>query len=265
MELLDGKELSGKILAGLKESILEAGIKPELLIILCGENPESIIYTKLKAQKGRELGIIVDINQLPETATEKDIIDIIGKSRADGIIVQLPLPKHINAEKVLSSIPLEKDVDGLTLKSRFIPATPKGIMRLLKEYNMPIRSKEIVIINDSNIVGRPLAMLLLDEGATVTICNKSTQNTSEHAKKADLLITGVGIPNFITKDMIKEGAIVIDVGISKVGNNVFGDVNFDEVKEKAAYITPVPGGVGPMTIAMLLENVIEACNQKNGN
>lgn len=257
--LLDGKKLSEKVLLNLKKKVLKNGKSPKLLIILCGNNPESLLYTKLKIKKSKEAGIKASIKKLPENVSEQKIIHAIRNSKTDGIIVQLPLPKHLDADKILSSIPIKKDVDGLNMKSDFTPATPKGIMRLLKEYNISIKSKNITIINDSKIVGRPLAMLMLNKGATVTICNKFTKNISQHTKKSDILISGVGIPCFIKKDMIKKKAVVIDVGIAKKGKKVLGDVDFDNVKEKASHITPVPGGIGPLTIAMLLENVSIAC------
>ncbi|MBD3249383.1 bifunctional methylenetetrahydrofolate dehydrogenase/methenyltetrahydrofolate cyclohydrolase [Candidatus Woesearchaeota archaeon] len=255
-KILDGKSIAEKILSDIKKYIKMKNLNLSLLIVLCGKNKGSLLYTNLKKRKGEKVGIKVEIKKFSEKSDESEIINVIKTSHHDGVIVQLPLPSNKNKNNILSSIPPEKDVDGLTKHSIFTPATPKGIIRLLKEYGVSVKGKNIIIINDSMIVGRPLANLMLDKGATVTICNKFTKDINIHTKKADIVVSGVGIPNFIKKDMIKESAVVIDVGISKKQGKVLGDVDFDSVNEKASFITPVPGGVGPMTIAMLLENIV---------
>lgn len=267
--ILDGKKLSESILLNLKNELIKRKIKPTLSIVLCGDNPESIMYTNLKKKRGKEIGINVNIHHFSSNASEGEVILKIKKLNqiSDGLIVQLPLPSNMNTKEIIKAIDSSKDVDGLTIfnlgkvtigNEKLLPATPKGVIKLLEEYKIKIEGKNVVIINDSNMVGRPLAMMMLNRNATVTVCNKFTTNLKEYTKRADILIIGVGIPNFIKKDMIKQGAVIIDIGITKKNNKIFGDVAFEEVKEKASYITPVPGGVGPMTVAMLLENVILA-------
>jgi len=267
-QLLDGKHLANKILLDLKNKIKSKMINARLAVILVGNNPASVLYVKIKEIKCKEVGIYFELIRFNKNISEEKIITKIRElnqnKKITGIMIQLPLPNHFDTKKVLGLISPEKDVDGLTLKSDFIPATPKGIMRLLKEYNISLKYKNVTIINDSRIIGRPLAMLMLNKGATVTICNKFTENIELYTKKADIIVTGVGIPKFIKKEIIKENAIVIDVGITKKGKKVFGDVDFDDVKNKTSYITPVPGGVGSMTVAMLIENIIISY-EKNRN
>ncbi len=261
--ILDGKKLAKEILEGLK------GSQGKLTIIMCGERPDSVLYTNIKKKKGEEIGLGVDIVKFDEDVGETELISRIKNLECDGIIVQLPLPKHLDSKKILASIPPEKDVDGLTKTSlgkvllgdeSFASATPKGVVRLLEEYKIEVKGKEVVIINHSNIVGKPLAMMLVNRGATVTICHEFTKDLSQHTLRADILVSGVGKPNFISKEMVKEGVIIVDVGISKVNEKIVGDVA-ENVKEKASFFTPVPGGVGPMTVAMLLENVVNVANK----
>lgn len=269
-KILDGKKLAESVLTDLKRRISKIEQAPKLSIILCGNKPESVLYTSLKEEKGREIGVKVDIHRMPETASEKEVIGLIKKlnESADGIIVQLPLPEHMDAKEIIRTICPEKDVDGLTPYNlgktftgdeKLVPATPKGIIRLLEKYDIPVKGKNITIINHSNVLGKPLAAMMINRNATVTICNKFTKNLAEHTRMADILISGTGKPGLINAAMVKEGAIVVDAGVSKDGKKIFGDVDFESVSKKASWITLVPGGVGPMTVAMLMENVINAC------
>ena len=265
--ILDGKKVADSILEQLRQTVQKNQLRLSLSIILCGEKPESVLYTNLKKKKASAIGIEAEIHRFPDTVKENILIQAIRHLNeiSDGIIVQLPLPKHLNSASVLNSITPMKDVDGLTTATlgkvlhgdeTQVPATPKGIIRLLEEYNISLQGKEVIIINRSSLIGKPLAMMLLNRGATVTVCHKFTRDIIKHTQNADIVISGVGIPKFIKEENIKEGAIVIDVGIIQLGNKTEGDVYFEEVKKKASFITPVPGGIGPMTIAMLLENVV---------
>lgn len=267
MEILDGLRSSEKILDLIRQEISEKRIAPRLSILLVGSRPDSLLYTEIKQKKADFVGIKSELYSFQEEVSEEELITKIKELNkiSDGIIVQLPLPKNLNQQKILDSIAPEKDVDGLTSLNlgktfagdeTFAPATPKGIIRLLNEYSIPILHKNVVIVNHSNLIGRPLAAIFLSKNATVTVCHEFTKDLSEHTKKADILVTAVGKPNLITAEMVKKGAVVVDAGISKVGGKVLGDVDFDSVKEKASYITPVPGGVGPMTVAILLESVL---------
>ena len=223
----------------------------------------------MKKKKAEVIGIKTDIIKLRKDISEEEIIEKIKESniKYDGVMVQLPLPKKIDSKKIINQIDPKKDVDGLTGTNlgktlsgdeSLSPATAKGIIKLLDHYNIDVKSKEITIINHSNIMGKPLAMMLINRGATVTICHEHTKTIYKHTKKADIVISGVGITNFIQENMVKEGSIIIDVGISKLNDKITGDVNFETVSKKTSYITPVPGGVGPMTIACLLENVVNS-------
>lgn len=265
--LLDGKKVAEFILDRMKGTIKERKLTPSLAIVLCGEKPESLMYTAMKQKKAAEIGITAKIYRFPENVSQKELCLMVTElhKNVDGIIIQLPLPKHLDQTVILNSIELLKDVDGLTTESlgnllkgneENAPATPKGIIKMLEYYNIPVKSKSITIINHSNLLGKPLAMMLANRGATITICHEFTTNLPSHTRKADILISGTGIPNSITGDMIKEGAVIFDVGISKEGNKIRGDIQVEEVQQKAAYLTPVPGGVGPVTVATLLENVV---------
>ncbi len=266
--ILDGKKKSAKILDEVKKKVAELAEKPFLSIIRCGEDPASVLYTNMKKKKAEEVGMKAELYIFPAEVSDDKIIQYIQQvnTAADGIIVQLPLPAHLNSEKILSTIHPEKDVDGLTHHSlsevlqgneQHAPATPKGVIRLLEEYNISPAGKHAVIIGRSSLIGKPLAMMLLHRDATVSICHSKTKDLGMHTLQADLLISAVGKPHFITADMVKEGAIVIDVGISQQQGETKGDIH-PEVISKTSYLAPVPGGVGPMTIAMLLEAVVKA-------
>lgn len=280
--LLDGKTLSAEIKENLKVKALEFeqeyGRKISLAVILVGENPASCVYVKNKIKAAEFVGIKSLSFSLPETATEteaEDLVKTLAKDDSvDAILVQLPLPKHLDEEKILSLIPAEKDVDGFTVenvgnttlfKDGINSCTPAGIMYMLKSTGVSLSGKHAVIIGRSNIVGKPVALMLLRENCTVTICHSKTADLKSIAKQADILVVAIGKPKFVTSDMVKDGAMVIDVGINRTENGLCGDVDFENVKEKASFITPVPGGVGPMTIAMLMQNAYKcAVRRKNG-
>src|SRR3989344_2401399 len=268
-KILDGKKVAQKVFDSLRKEISSRDPKPRLAIIRVGDNPASKIYTSLKKKRSEEIGIDTEIYSFQENINEKDLLSRIKEKEAisEGIIVQLPLPRNLDEKKILNAIDPQKVVDSFTAvklgkllqrEEKLVPATPKGIIRLLEEYNLSLEGKRVVIVNRSVIVGKPLVALLLNRGATVTICHSQTKNVAEHTRNADVLISAVGKSKFITSEMVKEGAVVIDVGISKEEGRIVGDVDFEEVLNKASYITPVPGGVGPMTVAMLLENVMLA-------
>ena len=274
--IIDGKSVADKITEQLKQKISQLQDKPHLAVIQIGNNAASTIYVNLKKKKAEEIGIKSTVINLDENIEEKELIYKIEKLNKDNsvhaILVQLPLPKHINESNIIKAITPNKDVDGFTaqntgdlfngIKPKAYPCTPKGVLKLLKEYNIEIQGKHAVIVGRSNIVGKPLAIMLLNEHATVTICHSKTKNLPEITKQADILISAVG-KKIIFKDMVKKNAVVIDVGIFKDENNkTTGDVDFENVKEIAAYITPVPKGVGPMTIACLMENTIELYEQQ---
>lgn len=272
-KIIDGKKTAQEIRSELKREIQNLKIKPELRVILVGNNPASQIYVKNKEKYASEVGIKSETIRLPEDITEEKLLKQIKKLNKDkhinGILVQLPLPSHINEFSVINAIAPEKDVDGFTIynkgllsigKPALTPCTPLGIIELLKQYKVNIASKNAVVIGRSNIVGKPIAQLLLNEDATVTICHSKTKNLAEMTANADILISAVGKPKFIGKKYIKKGATVIDVAMNRdtKNNRWVGDVDFDNVSKVAKFITPVPGGVGPMTIAMLLKNTVHA-------
>lgn len=275
--IIDGKKISGEILADLKKKVAAIkGRKPGLAAILVGDNPASRIYIKKKVAACKKVGIISRKLELSEEFSEKELLKIIESlnqdDSVDGILVQLPLPEHINEFKVINAILPEKDVDGfhplnignLKLGNEiFAPCTPKGVVRLLKHCKIDVAGKDVVIVGASNIVGKPLAVMLLNRDATITVCHKYTKDLKEETRKADILAVGVGRPGLITEDMVKEGVVVFDIGINRVDGEVHGDVDFKNVKKKAALITPVPGGVGPMTVAMLMENTLLAYEHRN--
>lgn len=272
--ILSGKDLAARLKENMRSCIIDlavsTGTTPHLAVIIVGNNPASQSYVKGKSKACEEVGIRNTTIALPEDVTEQELLRTIDELNANpdvhGILVQLPLPSHINGHNVMNHITPEKDVDGFhpvnvdalyTSKvTGIVPCTPKGIMHLLKDTNIDIAGKNAVVIGRSNIVGLPIAKLLLDNNATVTICHSKTQNLKDITSKADILIVAIGKAKFVTEDMVKPGAVVIDVGINRVDGKIVGDVDFDNVKEKASFITPVPGGVGPMTIACLLENTI---------
>lgn len=273
--ILSGKELSDRLKLEMVEQVKEIrnnyGRVPNLAVILVGDNPASQTYVKNKTKACDYVGINNTTIIKPENTTEKELLDIIydlnTNDSIDGILVQLPLPKHIDEKKIIDAINIEKDVDGfhstnvanLWLNNDCtVPCTPKGIMKLLKETNIEIEGKHAVVIGRSNIVGLPISKLLLNTNATVTVCHSKTTNLKEIVKQADILVVAIGKPNFVTEDMVKNGCIIIDVGINRLSDGkLCGDVDFESVKDKASYITPVPKGVGPMTITCLIENTIE--------
>ena len=275
-EIINGKEIAKSIREGLATKVVELGQKygrtPKLVVILVGDDPGSVSYVTGKAKAADEVGIRNATLRFPETITEQELLaqveELNQDEDVDGILVQLPLPKHIDENKVIATIAIEKDVDAfsplsvarLWLKQPTItPCTPKGIIKLLKSTGIEIEGKEAVVIGRSNIVGLPVAKLLLDENATVTIAHSRTHNLAEVARRADILVVAIGRERLVTADMIKPGAVVIDVGVNRDSRNgkLCGDVDYEAAKEVAAYITPVPGGVGPMTIACLMENTVE--------
>lgn len=279
--IIDGKLLSAKLkqeMATLVVSLKEKyGRVPSLVVILVGENPASQSYVRGKIKACAECGFDSQLITMPESVGEAELLSEIARLNADdsvdGILVQLPLPKHIDEEKVIDAIALEKDVDGfhplnvanLWLgKPCILPCTPKGVMRMIEECGFNVAGCNAVVVGRSNIVGKPMAKLLLDANATVTIAHSRTHNLAEITSKADILIAAVGRARMITADMVKEGAIVIDVGVNRDAETgkLCGDVDFEAVKDKAAHITPVPGGVGPMTITMLMGNTIECFERK---
>lgn len=271
--ILDGKGLSRQNEVTLKEKVKSLkqkfGFTPTLRVILVGESPASIAYVNSKKKACDRVGIDGEIIRLPNDIQEEALIEKIEAlnhdPKVDGILIQLPLPKHINETFVLNKVSPDKDVDGLhtinagklfTKQPGVVPATPLGVMMLLNHYQVPIDGKYAVVVGRSNLVGMPLAKLLNDADATVTVVHRKTQNIEQYTKQADILCVAVGKPNFITKDMVKPGAVVVDVGINRVGDVLVGDVDFEGVASVASYITPVPGGVGPMTISALLFNVL---------
>ena len=276
-QMLDGKVMSAELreeLALRVQRLKGKGVTPGLAVILVGDDPASQIYVKNKELGCQQVGIHSVTIRLPETALQAELEAQIDKLNADasihGILVQLPLPQGLDEAAALARILPEKDVDGFHLLNAgklftgqrgVVACTPKGAMEMLHRTGIDLSGKEAVVVGRSNIVGKPMAMLLLQENATVTICHSRTANLAEHTRRADVLVAAVGKPRFITADMVKPGAIVIDVGINRVDGKVVGDVDFDAVREVAAWITPVPGGVGRMTITMLLANTIEAAER----
>lgn len=273
---IDGKGIAQKTLAYIeKEHKLlkdKYGRAAGLAVIMAGDNPASEIYVKNKIKACETAGIYSRTIKFDENVTEKDLIEEIEKlnkdDKIDGILVQLPLPVHIDELKIINAISPEKDVDGFHSvnlgkmiigdKTGFLPCTPYGIMQLLDEYGIDPAGKDTVIIGRSNIVGKPAAILFIEKSATVQVCNTKTKNTKDKIRNADIVIAAAGVPNFIKGEDIKEGAVVIDVGINRVNGKLCGDVDYEEVSEKAGYITPVPGGVGPMTIASLIKNTFKS-------
>lgn len=265
--VIDGKGLSEKIINNLKDT----NISPTLAVILVGNNPASEIYVRNKEKSCEKAGIVSKLFKYDEDIQEKELLEKIcqlnNDDTIDAILVQLPLPDHIDENKITKAILPEKDVDGFTpvnigllasgLKPYAYPCTPKGIMTILKEYNINPDGKHAVVVGRSNIVGKPLSIMLLNANATVTTCHSHTENLKDITKTADILVAAVGKPKFITAEMVKEGAVVIDVGISRIDGKLCGDVDFENVSGKTSFITPVPKGVGPMTIASLMENTVE--------
>jgi methylenetetrahydrofolate dehydrogenase (NADP+)/methenyltetrahydrofolate cyclohydrolase len=281
--IIDGKQIAADVRADVAAKVAELkkkGLAPCLAVILVGENPASVSYVTGKQKALAEVGMVDRSVHLPETTTEAELLELIASLNADasvhGILVQLPLPKHINEEKVLLAIKPEKDVDGfhpvnvgnlVIGKKAFLPCTPHGIIVLLQKMRIETSGKHAVVIGRSNIVGKPVSLLLArkDTNCTVTMCHTGTKNMAEITKQADIIVVASGHPHTLTADMVSDGAVVIDVGVNRIpdatkksGFRLIGDCDFDDIKEKASFITPVPGGVGPMTIAMLMFNTLEA-------
>ncbi|MCT0044893.1 bifunctional methylenetetrahydrofolate dehydrogenase/methenyltetrahydrofolate cyclohydrolase [Lactococcus lactis subsp. lactis] len=279
MNLIDGKALAAKMQAELKvkvDKLKEADNIPGLAVILVGEDPASQIYVRNKARQATAIGLNSSVVRLPETVSEQELLDLIEQYNQSeqwhGILVQLPLPEHISEEKVLLAIDPEKDVDGFHPMNMgrlwsgnplMIPSTPAGIMEMFREYNVELSGKRAVVIGRSNIVGKPMAQLLMMADATVTIAHSKTENLRELTKEADILVVAIGRDRMIKAEDVKKGAVVIDVGMNRdEDGKLHGDVDFDEVKDVASLITPVPGGVGPMTITMLMEQTVRAASRK---
>lgn len=255
--------------------LAEKGMQPGLAVIIAGDNPASSVYVRNKAKACSETGIYSEIHEFPESTHQDEVMariqELNSNPRIHGILVQLPLPRHFESSKVIAAVAVEKDVDGFHLynvgalttgQSIFPPCTPNGVMKMLEKYGIAIEGQDAVVVGRSNIVGKPMALMLLNKGATVTICTSKTRNLAEHTGRADILVVAAGKPHMITADMVKTDATVIDVGINRMPDGkLAGDVDFESVKDKARYITPVPGGVGPMTIAMLLGNTIMAAER----
>ena len=268
--IIDGKNIALLIREKIKQDVLKLEKKPGLAVVLVGENSASKVYVNMKSVACDDVGFYSEKHQLSENVSETELINLVQKLNNDenihGILVQLPLPNHINEINVLNTVTPKKDVDGFhplnvgefhTNQGTIVPCTPLGVLRLLQATNTEIVGKNVVVVGRSNIVGKPAAMLMLNEGATVSICHSKTKNLSEYTKIADILIVAVGKSKLIKADMVKENSIIIDVGVNRVDGKLCGDVDFENVSKIASHITPVPGGVGPMTIAMLLENTLK--------
>jgi methylenetetrahydrofolate dehydrogenase (NADP+)/methenyltetrahydrofolate cyclohydrolase len=280
MQLIDGKSLANKVQTNVASEVEklkhEKNIVPGLAVILIGDDPASHAYVKMKAKACEKVGFYSITHNMPDTISQDEIIATIemmnNNPRIDGILVQLPLPKHVDTDKILEVIDPKKDVDGfhaynvgrlVTNLDTFVACTPLGVMKMFEEYNIELKGKDVCVVGASNIVGKPMASLLLNADATVTVTHIYTKDLKSHTSKADIVVVGVGVPGLIKEDMIKEGAIVIDIGINRIEDgSLVGDVDFVNVSPKCSYITPVPGGVGPMTIAMLLSNTLKAAKAR---
>ena len=278
-EIINGKDLAKKIRCNLKiecEELKNEGIIPKLAVIMVGNDQASKVYVRNKSRACNEVGIQYEEYLLDENAKQEELLELIEKLNKDktvnGILLQSPIPKHLDINEAFKTITYLKDVDGFTPASvgklcigedTFVSCTPFGVIKMFEEYDIDLNGKDVVILGRSNIVGRPLIQCCLQKNATVTICHSKTKNLIEHTKRADIIISAIGKPKFITEDMVKKGVVVIDVGINRDENGkLVGDVDFENVEKKASYITPVPGGVGPMTIAMLMHNVIKATKEQ---
>lgn len=276
MEILDGEKLSNKIKNEIKNEVKELMIKPCIAVIQVGNDERGNIYIESKRKACNEVGIYFKHINFDEFVTEKEIINKIielnNDEYVDGIVIQLPLPLKFNEKKLVNFITKNKDIDGLTDSNKanllkktpnLIPCAPLAVVELLKEYKIPIEGKHVVIVGRSDLVGMPMFCLMNNYDATITLCNSKTVDLSNYTKQADILISATGIPNLITKDMVKKDAVVVDISINKVDDKIVGDVDFENVKSLTSYITPVPGGVGPMTVTMLLKNALVANKKRN--
>ena len=277
--IIDGKALAKKIRSNLKvecDELKKKGITPKLAVIMVGDNQASKVYVRNKSRACNEVGIEYQEYLLDENTRQEDLLNLIKKLNQDetvnGILLQSPVPEHLNINQAFKAITYLKDVDGFTPSSvgklcigedTFVSCTPLGVIKMFEEYNIDLNGKDVVILGRSNIVGRPLIQCCLQKNATVTVCHSRTKSLEEHTKRADVIISAIGQPKFVTADMVKDGVVIIDVGINRDENGkLVGDVDFKNVEKKASYITPVPGGVGPMTIAMLMNNVIKATKEQ---
>jgi len=273
--ILDGKKTSEKRLELLREEIGESGLDPRLATVIVGNDPASQMYVRMKHRACEQVGIGSVMIELPADTTTRTVVDRVRQlnrdAEIDGILVQLPLPAQVDTERVIGAISPEKDVDGYHPENmgrlflgrpRFTSCTPTGIMTLLSEYRIPVAGARAIVVGRSIDVGRPMAALLLNADATVTVCHSKTENLAGELKRADILVSAVGRPHFITAEMVKPGAVVVDVGINQLEGKLVGDVDFEAVKEIASAITPVPGGVGPMTIATLMENTFRSAKER---
>lgn len=276
--ILDGRKIRDIILDEVKDEVSKLKCKPKLVVIQVGNDDASRVYVNQKQKMCDDVGYDFEYINLEDDVDTEDVVKLVDKlnkeDSVNGIIVQLPMPNNIDSNKVVNMISSVKDVDGLTDfnkgrlfcgESRLSSCTASGIIELLDRYNISVNGKNVVIVNRSNIVGKPLSMMMLNRDATVSVCHSKTKNLSEYTKNADILVSAVGKPNFITSDMISEDTVVVDGGIVKIGNRICGDVDFGSVKDKVKYITPVPGGVGPMTVAMLAKNVLKVYKMQNEN
>jgi len=280
MQLIDGKSLANNVQTSVTNKVEELkqvrNIVPGLAVILIGDDPASHAYVKMKAKACEKVGFYSITHNMPDTISQDEIIATIemmnSNPRIDGILVQLPLPKHVDTDKILEVIDPKKDVDGfhaynvgrlVTNLDSFVACTPLGVMKMFEEYNIDLKGKNVCVVGASNIVGKPMASLLLNADATVTVTHIHTRDLRAHTRQADIIVVGVGVPGLIKEDMVKDGAIVIDIGINRMADgSLVGDVDFKTVSPKCSYITPVPGGVGPMTIAMLLSNTLKAAKAR---
>ena len=282
MQIIDGKKVSANVKERVRleceRLVKEHGVTPGLAVVIVGDNPASRVYVNNKKKACELVGFKSEEYALPAETTQEELLSLVdtlnNKDDINGILVQLPLPKHLDDKSVIERISPKKDVDAFHAVNvgkimlgeyDFLPCTPAGVMEMLHQYEIPVEGKQCVVIGRSNIVGKPMGMLLLHENGTVTICHSRTKNLKEVCQRADILVAAVGRAKFVTADMVKDGAVVIDVGMNRDENGkLCGDVDFENVKDKCSYITPVPGGVGPMTIATLMKNTIKACKIQNG-
>ena len=275
-KIIDGNKIAKSIIENIKHKVRNMGEKPGLALVMVGNNPASEVYVNFKEKDSKEAGFYCERYNLDEKTGEMDLLKLVNElnnnPKIHGVLVQLPLPKHIDEKLVTDSILPHKDVDGFTAlnlgnllseKTILAPATARAVIKLIESTGTKIEGKNAVVVGRSNIVGKPVALMLLEKNATVAVCHSKTKNIAEYTKKADILVVAVGKANLIKKEMVKEGAVVIDVGINRVGNKLVGDVDFENAKDVAGFITPVPGGVGPMTRAMLMENTLKAMELSN--
>ena len=281
MQIIDGKKVSAEVKERVRQQTLQLkndyNITPGLAVVIVGDDPASRVYVNNKKKACEVVGFKSEEYALPAGTTQEELLGLVKtlntKEDINGILVQLPLPKHLDDKAVIETIDPKKDVDAFHAVNvgkimlgeyDFLPCTPAGVMEMLHSYDIPVEGKECVVIGRSNIVGKPMGMLLLHENGTVTICHSRTKNLAEVCRRADILVAAVGIPKFVKADMVKEGAVVIDVGMDRDENGkLCGDVDFENVKDKCSFITPVPGGVGPMTISTLMKNTLKACKLQN--